>query len=134
MKIQIYNSSESDVFTLTKNSLILVFNEIAINELLKLSHTHKILIVSENNYYKNLKLNNVYFLNSTNNYLCFNGIVILASTNVDENFINQINKWLDYKLIVITLNFDENINNLSNNNFTYLYYKNINSKSEIVII
>lgn len=121
MKIQIYNCQRQEVIPLNgflKNSLILVFNEINIEQLLKLSFTHKILIVSDNNYYKNLKLNNVYFLNSTKNYLCFNGIVVLASTIVNDTFINLINKWIDYKLVVITTTYDCQLNN---DNYTYIH-------------
>jgi hypothetical protein len=124
MKIQLLKNDNSE---LKKNSLIIVFDEIEINHLLKLSKTHKILIVSNNNYYKNIKLNNVYFLNSDSNYLCFNGIVFLAFCNsISDSFKNLIEKWIDYKLVVITNTLF--VEFLDNKNFIYI---NPNSQSII---
>ena len=144
MKIQIYNDNLNttvvvDEFLKTshklegnpegflKNSLILVFTEISTDILLKISVNNKILIVNNNNYYKKLKLNNVYYLNSTNEYLCFNGTVILSSCIINDNFINQINKWIDYKLIIITCEFIQAIEDLNYENKKFLYiHKNSN--------
>jgi hypothetical protein len=123
MKIEIYISGIKKY----NKSLILVFGEIAIDQLLTLSSTNKVLIISDNKQYTMVNLPNVYILNSRNNYICFNGIVFLATTddiqtqltNKSGNFITQLDKWQDYKTVVITINKYPQIYNW--NPIWYLY-------------